>query len=218
MAEEAPERYALVVCDAQPDLLTSLQQDVRDELLAKLRELLQGARNAGWLVVFTGLRFPSGYEGVPERHRLFGGLKRLNAKTGDERVHWFMEGHAGAEVDASLDAPQGRDVLAWRRRMQMGEELLEPLRSHGITKVVVAGLKAGQGVLTACQALADEGLLVYVVRDCVADDKAERAAAVLDHVLPQFADVMNLTEFRTQISQEIMIDMFVEMKTAQRAG
>uniref|UniRef100_A0A7S2IEK5 Isochorismatase-like domain-containing protein n=1 Tax=Alexandrium andersonii TaxID=327968 RepID=A0A7S2IEK5_9DINO len=102
--------------------------------------------------------------------------------------------------------------------MRPGDELLQPLREHSITKVVVAGLKAGQGVLSACQALMDEGLLVYVVRDCVADDHSERAAAVLDHVIPQFADVMNFAEFREQISNEIMIDMFVEMKTAQRAG
>ena len=49
-------------------------------------------------MVFTGLRFPSGYEGVPLRHRIFGGLRRMNAVQGDEKVHFFMEGFEGAEI------------------------------------------------------------------------------------------------------------------------
>mmetsp|Transcript_86221 Transcript_86221/g.268212 ORF Transcript_86221/g.268212 Transcript_86221/m.268212 type:complete len:219 (+) Transcript_86221:58-714(+) len=218
MAGDAPERYALVVCDAQPDLLASLPQAERERLLSGVRELLGSARSAGWLTVFTGLRFPAAYEGVPPRHRLFGGLQRLNAKQGDERVHWFMEGHAGAEIEPSLGPLEGSEALAWRDRLRPGEELLTPLRAKNITKVAVVGLKTAQGVLAVCQALMDEGLLVYVVKDCVADDNAARSAAVVDHVLPQFADVLSLADFKTQISQEMMIDMFVEMKGRQRAG
>jgi len=221
MSGEVRERYALVICDVQRDLLAKLTEGQRAELLAPLKELLTSAHRANWLVVFTGLRFPAGYQGVPSRHRLFGGLQRLNAKQGDERVHWLMDGYEGTEVDAELISTSGEQQprYAWRTTLSPGEELLAPIREKCITKVVVAGLLgATQSVLSACQTLMDEGLLVYVVRDCVGDSETARLNTVLDHVLPQLADVIGWAEFQTQISQEMMIDMFVEMKHAKRAG
>merc|ERR1712066_41554 len=108
--------------------------------------------------------------------------------------------------------PAATEVVQWRQQLLPSSNLLVPLRERAVTKVVIAGLKAGTGVLAACQLLADDGLLCYVVRECVGDDNEERRRAVLDHVLPQFADVLGVDEFRTQISQEIMMDMYVEMK------
>eukprot|EP00931_Biecheleriopsis_adriatica_P006542 TRINITY_DN107937_c0_g1_i1.p1 TRINITY_DN107937_c0_g1~~TRINITY_DN107937_c0_g1_i1.p1 ORF type:complete len:242 (+),score=56.44 TRINITY_DN107937_c0_g1_i1:32-727(+) len=216
-SDEPPEKYALVVCDAQPDLLASLSEERRDTLLRDLGELLEGARRANWLVIFTGLRFDSGYAGVPPRHRVFGALQRLNAKQGDERVHWFMDGFPGADIAADL-APREGEPVVWRQRLRHDERLLEPLRKQGITKVALAGLKTGQGLLAAAELLADEGLLLYVARECVADNEEARGEAVLAHVLPSLADVMSFQNFRSQISQEIMIDMFVAFKNAKRAG
>ncbi|CAJ1398343.1 unnamed protein product [Effrenium voratum] len=158
---EPPERYALVMCDAQPDLLNSLPEEARSELLRNLQQLLEGARRANWQIVFTGLRFPSGYAGVPKRHRVFGGLQRLNEKQGDERVHWFMEGFPGTDIAPDLAPLEGEEVL-WRQRMRPDDRLLDVLRAKNITKVAVAGLKTGQGVLQAAELLADDGLLLYL--------------------------------------------------------
>ncbi|CAJ1447735.1 unnamed protein product [Effrenium voratum] len=214
---EPPERYALVMCDAQPDLLNSLPEEARSELLRNLQQLLEGARRANWQIVFTGLRFPSGYAGVPKRHRVFGGLQRLNEKQGDERVHWFMEGFPGTDIAPDLAPLEGEEVL-WRQRMRPDDRLLDVLRAKNITKVAVAGLKTGQGVLQAAELLADDGLLLYLARECVADDIPERGEAVLTQVLPHMADVLSFEDFRTRLAEEIMMDMFVEFKTAKRAG
>ena len=46
--------------------------------------------------------------------------------------------------------------------------LLDMLQSHGITKATVIGAKVGYAVQATAQALCSEGLLVSVVRDCVA--------------------------------------------------
>mmetsp|Transcript_50293 Transcript_50293/g.132970 ORF Transcript_50293/g.132970 Transcript_50293/m.132970 type:complete len:258 (-) Transcript_50293:36-809(-) len=214
---EAPERYALVLCDVQNDILNALSEEARTKMLAALHDLLEGARRANWHIVFTGLRFPPGYEGVPTRHRLFGGLRRLNAKQGDERVHWLMEGYAGSEIHGDL-APRAGESVLWRQQMRPSNELSELLRSKGITKVALGGLKAAQGVLATCQALADDAMLIYVVRECVEDDNAERRDATLDLVLPQYADVFTVEAFREQIQQEIMMDMYIAFKTVKPAG
>ncbi|CAL1150099.1 unnamed protein product [Cladocopium goreaui] len=202
---------------AQPDLLNSLPQGSRDELLQHIHELLEGARRQKWLVIFTGLRFKSGYAGVPRRHRVFGGLQRMNAAQGDERVHWFMEGFQGAEIVRDL-APQEGETVLWRQRMRHDSSLVDTLKAKNVTKVALAGLKTGQGLLAAAELLADEGLLLYVARECVADDKVERGEAVLQHVLPHLADVLSFEDLRTQLAHEIMMDMFVEFKTVKRAG
>mmetsp|Transcript_38691 Transcript_38691/g.58370 ORF Transcript_38691/g.58370 Transcript_38691/m.58370 type:complete len:223 (+) Transcript_38691:98-766(+) len=214
---EVTERYALVLCDLQQDFLTGIPEPRRSTLLEQVKELLAAARNARWHIVYTGVRFPPGYAGVPPRHRIFGGLQRRNAQDGDEKVHWFMEGYEGSEIVPDLAPVEGEPVV-WRSRLRPSEGTGEALRSKGITKVVVAGLKTGQSVLQTVESLADEGLLIYVVRDCVADSSEERHSAVLDHVINQYADVLASEAFREQIGAEIMLDMHIAFKTAQRAG
>merc|ERR1712187_258843 len=98
-------------------------------------------------IIFDGLRFPSGYVGVPSRHRIFGGLQRLNAKTGDDSVHFFMEGYPGGDIDPAL-APQEKEPIIWRQSLQASGELASVLRTKGITKLVIAGLKVRQSVLS----------------------------------------------------------------------
>eukprot|EP00927_Polykrikos_kofoidii_P066117 TRINITY_DN61771_c0_g1_i1.p1 TRINITY_DN61771_c0_g1~~TRINITY_DN61771_c0_g1_i1.p1 ORF type:complete len:249 (+),score=45.24 TRINITY_DN61771_c0_g1_i1:90-749(+) len=216
--QDVRERYALVICDMQPDFLSALPAgDVRNGFVAVLQELLAAARQSGWAIVFSGLRFPSRYEGVNPRHRLFGGLRRLNAKQSDEKVHWFMDGFPGSEIDPQIET-QETDLFVWRQKHIPPNELVDTLRSRGITKVTVAGMKASHSVQATCQALCDDGLLVYVVRECVADDKPERLAAVLDQLLPIYADVLGWQEFKDGIGQEMLMDRYVEIQHAKRAG
>mmetsp|Transcript_12507 Transcript_12507/g.35847 ORF Transcript_12507/g.35847 Transcript_12507/m.35847 type:complete len:219 (+) Transcript_12507:58-714(+) len=215
--ENVPERYALVLCDVQLDFLNAIPSEARPALVTQLRDLLQAARRANWLVVFSGTRFPSAYEGVHPRHRLFGGLKRLNRKQGDGTVHWLMEGHPGAEIHPELQPVEGEPVV-WRSELRPGEGLISALRAKATTKVVLAGVKTASGVLATCEALVDQGLLVYIVRECVADNDQARGEAALQHILPQYADIFAVDTFREQISQEIMMDMYIAFKTAPRAG
>ena len=100
----------------------------------------------------------------------------------------------------------------WRQRLCPSEELLHILRERGITRVIVVGLKASLAVVSTCQFLVDAGLLLYVIRECVADDSPERCSAALDHVLPQLADVLAFDDFKEQVGNEVMMDMFCEVK------
>ena len=90
--------------------------------------------------------------------------------------------------------------------------LLEALRAHGATKATVVGAKAGYAVQSTAQALCSEGLLVSVVRDCVADDKPERCNAVLDHLLPVFADVVSLAD---AIDDIVGMDVYADEQRAK---
>jgi len=208
------ERYALVVCDCQSDHLRALPEDERKSFLTALELVVRSAREANWLVVFTGYRFSAGYSEVPSRHRIFGGLKRLNARQGDATVHWFLDGYDGSNIEPEV-APREGEHFAWRQTLRPGNELLAPLRDRGATKVVVTGLKASQGVLATCHALVDAGMLVYVISDCVADDDVARKDAVLEHVLPGLADVKGWEEFRVSMGEEIMMDMYAEVRSPE---
>eukprot|EP00438_Fugacium_kawagutii_P023927 Skav221180 [mRNA] locus=scaffold1504:29618:30043:- [translate_table: standard] len=141
----------------------------------------------------------------------------MNAAQGDQAVHWFMEGFQGSEVVADL-SPQEDEPVIFRQRMRHDGRLVEALKAKNVTKVALCGLKTGQGFFAAAELLADEGLLLYVARECVADDKEERGEAVLRHVLPHLADVFSFEDLKTQLAHEMMMDMFVEFKTVKRAG
>jgi hypothetical protein len=87
------------------------------------------------LILFTGLRFPSRYEGLDPEHALYGSLRRLNEKVGDGTAHWFMENYPGSEIDASLidivkDNEDVRYQVLWRRGHLPSKELLEQLMNN----------------------------------------------------------------------------------------
>lgn len=84
------EATALLLCDIQSDLLGSIQNHER--LLSSLKVIVEVARLNNWVIVYSGLKFKAGYEGLSPKHKLYGALRRLNDKLGDKAVHWFMEG------------------------------------------------------------------------------------------------------------------------------
>jgi len=181
------ERCALILCDVQQDLLGSLKN--QGSLLAALLPALEAARAAGWLIVFSGLQFQSGYAGVSPRHRLYGALSKLNGKLGDKSVHWFMKGYAGADMAL---VPRDKERVVWRQtHLPLG--IADLAVKEGITKAVIVGAKASGAVQAVCQVLVDTGVRLTVVRECVGDDE-ERLGATLDHLLPIYADVITLRE------------------------
>uniref|UniRef100_A0A7S1G2Y8 Isochorismatase-like domain-containing protein n=1 Tax=Corethron hystrix TaxID=216773 RepID=A0A7S1G2Y8_9STRA len=186
-------RRALIVCDFQEDLLKSIPS--RESLESSLKVSLAAARQAGWLVIFSGLRFPSGYAGVDPSHRLYGALARLNARLGDRAVHWFMEGHSGSDIATET---RDDDIVVWRRSHvphELATMAAAPTDGDGrLTSVVVVGAKASGSVQASCQVLVDEGVDVKVVRECVGDDDDARLEATLEHLLPVYAKVISLKD------------------------
>ena len=185
MVTAAKERTALVICDLQPDLLGSLHHQT-DRLLLALEIIGEVARTQSWSIVYSGLQFQSGYEGVTPKHKLYGALSKLNAKLGDKAVHWFMKGWNGTDILSSnnLIAPRENvDKIIWRSQ-HVPYELVDELKTECIDKVYVVGAKASVSVQITCQLLTDQGMEVIIVKECVQDDNSERLQATLDHLLP----------------------------------
>lgn len=193
------ERTALVLCDLQPDLLGSLQQR-GESLLLSLRIPLEAARKNGWRVVYSGLKFQSGYEGVSPKHKLYGALCKLNQKLGDKAVHWFMEGWEGSDIISSdpIVSPKEDDMIVWRSG-HVPHELLAALQKEDITKVYIAGAKASGSVQISCQLLMDNGMDVIAIRECIQDDNDERLTPTIDNLLPVYANVISLEEMMQTI-------------------
>ena len=187
------ERIALVICDLQPDLLGSLQH--KDQYLSALEIIVALARKQSWSIVYSGLRFESGYKGVPLNHKLYGALVKLNAKLSDKAVHWFMDGYDGQSLLCTNDkiAPRESDHIVWRSQ-HVPYEMVALLKEQSINKVYVVGAKASVSVQIACQVLMDTGIEVCIIKECVADDNAERLQAALDHLLPIFGSVITIPE------------------------
>lgn len=223
-------KRALIVCDMQADALPSLfakandgarpppttrtaagaprvdpaarreafVDAVRSTLLASVSSPLPGD-NA--LVIFLGLRFPSRYEGLHPEHSLYGSLRRLNERVGDAACHWFMEGHTGSEVDASLmqiaEGSGAKHVTVWRSGNAPGEELAGHLSENAITDVTIVGAKASQAVQSAVQFVADRcpHIDLSVVREAVADDGEDRLRSMVEHLLPLYCRVASLEEY-----------------------
>ena len=187
------ERYALVVCDLQQDLIGSLSPHNRELLLTALIPVLEAARSAGWLLVFSGLRFSSGYIGVNHDHKIYGAMARLNAKMGDKAAHWFMEGYEGSEISPKLTVRDNEHIV-WRQQ-HLPYEVADFVKQQKITQVYVAGAKASGAVQAVCQVLVDVCVNISVLKECVMDDDKERLKAVMEHLLPIYTNVVSLKEF-----------------------
>jgi nicotinamidase-related amidase len=186
-------KHALVICDVQVVALKALDRSTRESLLDGIQICIQLARRVGWKVLWSGLRFPSGYQGIKETHKLYGALKRLNSKVGDAHANWFLE----HKPDTELALPnEANDGVVWRRSHMPVPELVQQL--EGVTHVTVVGLKVGYSIQATVQALCDAGLQVSVVKECVADEDTARFDSTMNYLIPLYADIVSLSEWVDQ--------------------
>jgi Isochorismatase family len=131
----------LVICDVQHDILASLENSSSLRLLlSATRIAIEAACNNKWMVVIhSGLKFQSRYNGVNHNHKLYGALRKLNDKLGnDDKVHFFMSGWPGCEFVLHIAE---EDQTIWRSN-HLPHELVDALVQQQITKVFLVGVKA----------------------------------------------------------------------------
>jgi nicotinamidase-related amidase len=198
--DTSKERISLVICDLQPDLLGSLKQEHQERLLLALVIVLDAARRHSWTIVYSGLKFPSGYQGVSEGHKLYGAFRKLNQTMGDQAVHWFLEGWPDSEILSTNHkvAPKSQDTIVWRSQ-HIPHELIDTLEEKGIQKVYVVGAKASGSVQITCQLAMDQGMEVCVVQECVQDDDQDKLQAMMTLIMPIFANVISMQEFMENV-------------------
>jgi nicotinamidase-related amidase len=189
------ERIALVICDLQHDILASLENSSSSSLpllLSAIRIAIEAARNNQWIVIHSGLKFQPRYHCVNPNHKLYGALRKLNDKLGnDDKVHFFMSGWPGC--DFVLPVTEDHQTI-WRSSNHLPHELVDALVQQEVTKVYLVGVKASIAIQIASQMIMDRGIHVTVVRECVQDDDESRMNAALDHILPLYSTVISLEE------------------------
>ena len=205
--------HALVICDIQKVALKALDRSTRESLLDGIQICIQLARRMGWKVVWSGLRFPSGYQGIEDTHKLYGALKRLNSKMGDANANWFLEDKPDTEL-ALPNEVEANDGVVWRRSHMPAPELTQQLQLDGVnvTHVTVVGLKVGYSVQATVQALCDAGLQVSVVKECVADEDTARFESIMTYLIPMYADILSLSEW---VDQTVGLDTYSEYTCTQ---
>jgi nicotinamidase-related amidase len=200
----------------QYDLIQSIVPTSRRmALVDAVQTSLCVARAAKWDIVLTRLVFPSNYRGVSPHHKIHGALPRLNAKLGNGKVHWFMEGHAQSEILSSLMAARGgggdydKTTLVYRRQEQLpSQTLVTLLRDRDITHVTIVGCKVGYMVQATSQLLCDAAFhRVSVVKECVGDDDDARLEALMKHLIPIYANVVDMVDF---IDEAITLDAYTD--------
>ena len=108
------------------------------------------------------------------------------------QTKWFLEGSEGAQIVVYNGIK--KDVVYWRSQ-SLPTELAEKIRALDCSQATIVGLKTSHAVQAACQILCDANIAVQVVRQAIADDQMERGAAVLEHLIPIYADVIDIENF-----------------------
>eukprot|EP00956_Cyclotella_meneghiniana_P014239 scaffold21256_cov40-Cyclotella_meneghiniana.AAC.6 len=214
-------KRALIICDMQPDILPSLfanSPSQREAFLHAVQSAVLAAISSplpidNSLVLFTGLQFPPRYEGLHPNHCLYGSLRRLNEKVGDDAAHWFMEGYCGSDIDASLlallkknekndnnnDVNDDKYQIIYRKAGHLPpQSLIQKLQQHSsITEVTIIGAKASQSIQSTVQYIVEycPYIDVSVIREAIGDDTIRRCDAILEYLLPLYARVVSLEEF-----------------------
>lgn len=153
----------------------------RDQVIARARRLLSGARAAGAAVVSVRVAFRPDHADVLQNAKIFRDVVRLGAMT---------EGSWGVDFLDGLGPNPGEFVVAHNRIGAFhGSNLADTLKVLGATRLIVAGVATSSVVVTTVGQAVDLGYEVIVAHDACSAARAEMHAAALD-IMSIVAEIM----------------------------
>lgn len=164
----------------------------RQKLQDMVGMCVTAARKRNMPIIWTGVQFEDDYADLSPNHRIYGALRRLHDKIPSQKPKWFIKGSSGTQVDCP--SFQDSDIICWRSQ-SLPLELRGFVEDLKVKQVTLIGMKVSHAVQAVCQILCDLVQSVRVVRQAVADDNEERASAVLDNLIPIYADVIDIHNF-----------------------
>jgi biuret amidohydrolase len=159
-----PSHPFMDVIDAlSPNATSGYLKRVRDTVIPNIARLLARCRDAGSLVIFTGIGSETGDGGdLPGRLR---GFDELGTGVIGRRI-WPRVTDASWEIDDAVAPRPGELVVNKRSAGAFATTHLEDhLRRHAIDAVVVTGVVTDVCVSTTAREAADRGFDVVVVSD-----------------------------------------------------
>lgn len=188
-----PVQTALLVLDYQPAILAALPDGEdggqRAALLARVEGIVSHVRAAGGTVAHVRVGFTAAdWDTIPAANKSFAPVARYR----------LMHHEDPAVAIHHRLAPRDGDIEV--RKVRYGAmsttDLDRRLRERGIDTLVVAGVSTGGAVLSTVVDAADRDYRLYVLSDGVADPDPEVHRALLEHVFPTRAHVVDTAELR----------------------
>ena len=214
------DKHALLICDYQKVVCNSISSKrERRSVTTCLDVALQVARQLQQKVIWMGLAFEPGYPTVSPHNKLYGPLRKFqelslkNPALQNAPQCWYQTDHADTQF---CQTPRSGEVEIWRHSHLLSpaqqDDLLQTL-SH-VESVTVVGFHTGVCVQAMVQWLCSCNQQVAVISDAVGDAHPKRHQAVLEHLLPTYAnqicsisnwidDIMGLESFRHLLQQQL---------------
>lgn len=183
-----PAHTALLVLDCQPAILAALPADVdREALLDRTAGAIADVRAVGGTVAYVRVGFTEAdWDAIPAANRSFGPLAQ----------HRVLHHEDPAAAVHERLAPRDGDITVRKTRHSgmSTTDLDQQLRERGITSLVVCGVSTSGAVLSTVLDAADRDYRLYVLSDGIADPAPEAHHALLRHVLPARAHIIDTGE------------------------
>jgi nicotinamidase-related amidase len=188
-------KSALLIMDIQQGVVGRYGGD--DSTLAALRTAIDGAHEAGVLVVFVRVAFRPGYPELPDG----GGGSPIFAAIVKDENDTLVLGQATAGFHDALD-PRPTDVTVLKKRISAfaGSDLELVLRSRGIDDLVLTGIGTTGVVAFTLIEAADRDYSLTVLSDGCADPDEEAHRFLIDRFFPKQGKVMSAEEWVRSLS------------------
>ena len=196
-----PKTTAVVLIEYQNDFTTDggvLHGAVSEvmektDMLARTREVVEAARDAGATVMHAPISFTEGYGEITKQpYGILKGVVDGNA---------FVKGSWGAAIVDEL-APTERDIVIEGKRgldTFASTNLDFILRSKGITTIVLGGFLTNCCVESTMRSGYENGYQVITLSDCVAATSVEEHENALKYDYPMFSRPMTAGEFVNEL-------------------
>jgi nicotinamidase-related amidase len=180
---------ALLVMDTQLGILGRLPNQ-GSEVLRKIAEAIQAARDKNIPVIFVRLGFRKGFPEISTANKMFTAMKN---QLPDENLNTYMQIHPG------LGLKDG-DIIVDKKRVSAfsGSDLEIILRSQYITHLVFTGVATSGIVLSTLCAAFDKDYQLTVLSDGCADADVELHEILIQKMFSKRAEVVTIEEWKTK--------------------
>ena len=167
--------------DVQEGIVERL--DNTAEYLARIRETVKAARDAGNIIIYIVVGFREGFPEVSPNNRSFNALKQ----SGQDHL---------IDPNPSIDLTAG-DIVVRKHRVSAfsGSDLNMILRANGITHLVLSGIATSGVVLSTVVEAADKDYQLTVLSDLCSDFDDDVHDVLMSKYFPKRGDVITSQEW-----------------------
>lgn len=180
---------ALLVMDMQVGIVGRLPKQ-GDEIVRRIAEAIQGARNKNIPVIFVRLGFRKGFPEISAANKMFFAMKN---QLPDENLNTYMQIHPGLGL-------QDSDIIVEKKRVSAfsGSDLEMILQAQNISHLILTGVATSGVVLsTLCEAF-DKDYQLTVLSDGCTDADAEIHEFLIQKMFRKRAEIITIKEWETK--------------------